>query len=153
MRARSKSCAWSRFDSERTVTSNAARDWVLATEQSGFSRHFAADALPVSIGAAAGADIHLAGVTGSLQIGKLDDVFFVQPGRETSNLRVDGELVRGSRKLTDGSVISLDTARLLCRFGDGRLTLTIEGQVTAGDTTPRCTPFPTSARGRWPTWR
>lgn len=118
------------------MTSDTARDWVLATEQSGFSRHFAAEALPVSIGGGADDDIHLAGVAGSLQIGKLDDVYFVQPARQTTNLRVDGELVRGSRRLTDGSLISLDTARLRCRFEGGRLSLAIEGQVTAGDTTP-----------------
>lgn len=118
------------------MTSDTARDWVLATEQSGFSRHFAAEALPVSIGGGADDDIHLAGVSGSLQIGKLDEVYFVQPARQTRNLRVDGELVRGSRRLADGSLISLDTARLRCRFGDGRLTVAIEGQVTAGDTTP-----------------
>ena len=34
-------------------------DWVLATEQSGFSRHFGAEALPVRIGGAADDDVRL----------------------------------------------------------------------------------------------
>lgn len=118
------------------MTPRTANDWVLATEQSGFSRHFGAEALPVSIGGSADSDIHLAGVVGSLQIGKLDEVFFVQPGRDTTNLRVDGEAVKGSRRLADGDVIALDTARLHCRVSGARLTVAIQGQVTAGDTAP-----------------
>jgi formylglycine-generating enzyme required for sulfatase activity len=114
----------------------APSDWVLATEESGYSRHFDATALPVSIGGDEGNDLVLADVSGSLQIGRLDDVFFVQPGRATENLRLDGELLRGSKRLEDGSVIALDTARLSCRISEGRLRLSIEAQVTAGDTAP-----------------
>jgi len=111
-------------------------DWVLATEESGYTRHFAAAALPVSIGGEDGSDIRLAGVAGALQIGLLDDVFFVQPGKRTENLRVDGELLRGSRRLKDGNVIALDSARLTCRLTGRRLTVSIEARVTAGDTAP-----------------
>jgi len=111
-------------------------EWVLATEESGFSRHFDAVALPVSIGSDAGVDLVLADVRGSIQVGLLDGVFFVQPGRETQNVRIDGELLRGSRRLEDGNVIALDSARLACQIKDGRLTLLIEAQVTAGDTAP-----------------
>ena len=110
--------------------------WVLATEHEGFTRHFDAEALPVSLGSADTDDLVLGDVLGSVQIGLLDDVFFVQPGRDTRNVRVDGELLRGSRRLTDGCVIALDTARLNCRIVDGRLTLAIEAQITAGDTAP-----------------
>lgn len=111
-------------------------DWVLATEQAGFTRHFDASALPVSFGSSSSDDLVLADVHGSVQIGMLDQVFFVQPSRETRNVRVDDELLQGSRRLDDGSVIAFDTARLICRIRDGRLTLRIEARLTAGDTAP-----------------
>jgi len=111
-------------------------DWVLATEESGYTRHFGGEALPVSIGGHSEDDIHLAGIAGSLQVGALDDVFFIQPGKYTENLRIAGELLRGTRKIQDGDVIALDSARLTCRLVSGRLTLSIEAQVTAGDTAP-----------------
>ena len=115
---------------------NDMQDWVLKTDVGGFTRHFAAEALPVTIGGEPGADIRLAGVGGTLSIGLLDGVFFVQPSRETRNLRVDGEPVTGARKLADGDVIALDTARLACAVHGAALTLTIEARVTAGDTAP-----------------
>lgn len=118
------------------MTNVTATDWALATEQSGFSRHFGGEALPVTIGGDPADDIHLDAVAGSVQIGRLDDVFFVQPGRDTTNVRVGGAPVKGSRKLADGDVIALDSARLTCRFDDGKLRLVIEGHVTAGDTAP-----------------
>jgi formylglycine-generating enzyme required for sulfatase activity len=111
-------------------------DWVLATEQSGHTRHYAAAALPVAIGGNTGDDLVLGEVAGSIQIGRLDDVFFVQPMRGTENVRLDSEPLSGSRRLADGSVIALDTARLTCRLRDGRLQLAIEAQITAGDTAP-----------------
>ena len=110
--------------------------WVLMTEESGYTRHFDAVALPVSIGGDAGCDLVLGEVRGSVQIGLLDGVFFVQPGRATENVRLDGELLQGSRRIGDGNVISLDTARLRCTLHEGRLKLAIEAQVTAGDTAP-----------------
>jgi formylglycine-generating enzyme required for sulfatase activity len=111
-------------------------DWVLATEESGFTRHFDTEALPVSIGSDERDDLILADVQGTVRIGQLDGVLFVQPARDTQNIRVDGELLRGSRRIEDGNVISLDSARLNCRLVNGRLTLSIEAQVTAGDTAP-----------------
>jgi formylglycine-generating enzyme required for sulfatase activity len=111
-------------------------DWVLATEQAGYTRHFDASALPVSIGGGERVDLVLANVAGTIQIGRLDEVFFVQPARDTENVRLDGELLRGSRRLADGNVIALDTARLTCRVAGGRLSLAIEAQITAGDTAP-----------------
>jgi formylglycine-generating enzyme required for sulfatase activity len=111
-------------------------DWVVATEESGFTRHFDAMALPVSIGSDERDDLVLANIRGSIRIGQLDDVLFVQPARDTQNVRVDGELLRGSKRIEDGNVISLDSARLTCRLHNGRLTLSIEAQVTAGDTAP-----------------
>jgi formylglycine-generating enzyme required for sulfatase activity len=111
-------------------------DWVLSTEESGYTRHFAAEALPVSIGGAPGDDLHLAGVSGSVHVGRLDGVFFVQPGKHTENARIDGEPLRGSRRLHDGNVIALDSARLSCRLTGRRLELSIEARITAGDTAP-----------------
>jgi formylglycine-generating enzyme required for sulfatase activity len=112
------------------------QDWVLATEVEGRTRHFAAEALPVSIGGEPDADLHLDGVHGVVQIGLLDDVFFIQPGRNTRNLRVDGVPVGGSRRLEHGEVVALDRARLTCKIVDGRLTVSIDARVTAGDTAP-----------------
>lgn len=111
-------------------------EWVLATTESGHTRHFSAEALPVRIGGEAGNDLCLAGVEGSVLIGMLDGVFFVQPGRGTGNVRVDGEPLRGSRRVGDGMVVALDTARLTCRLSGQRLTVEIDAQVTAGDTAP-----------------
>lgn len=110
-------------------------DWVLATEQDGYTRHFGVDSLPVTIGGGDD-DITLAGVRGSVQIGCLDDVFFVQPRRGTDQIRIDGEPVRGSKRITDGAVIAVDTARLHCSLGSGRLTVAIDARITAGDTAP-----------------
>jgi len=111
-------------------------DWVLATEQAGSTRQFEAGSLPVTIGGDAAADIVLGEVNGSIQIGRLDDVFFVQPGRFSENVRLDGESLRGSRRLADGNVIALDSARIRCALSEGRLRLSIEAQITAGDTAP-----------------
>lgn len=112
------------------------RDWILKTDVDGFTRHFAAEALPVTIGGDPRADIRLAGVDGTLSIGMLDGVFFVQPSREARNLRIAGEPVTGARRIADGDVIVLDTARLACALHGAQLTLTIEARVTAGDTAP-----------------
>jgi hypothetical protein len=119
---------------------------VLSTEESGHTRQFANDALPVSIGGGATDDIRLAGVSGSVHIGLLDDVFFVQPRKQTENVRIDGELFKGSRRLVDGNVIALDSARLTCRIAGRRLTLSIDAQVTAGDTAPPDLEEPPTAR-------
>lgn len=115
---------------------NDRLDWVLKTDVGGYTRHFAAEALPVSIGGGERDDVRLGGVTGSVSIGLLDGVFFVQPTRESRNVRVGGEPVAGTRRLEDGDVVALDSARLACRIRDGRLTLDIEALVTAGDTAP-----------------
>lgn len=112
------------------------RQSVLAIELGGRTQQFAASELPVAIGGDEGVDVVVAGVTGGVQIGQLDEVFFLQPGRNTRNLRIDGALVAGSRKLRDGDVIALDRARLRCRLADGRLTLAIDLVATAGDTAP-----------------
>lgn len=111
-------------------------DWVLKTDLGGFTRHFAAEALPLTIGGDALADIRLAGVDSTLSIGLLDGVFFVQPSRDARNVRIAGEPVTGARKLADGDVVALDAARIACRLDGGRLRLEIEARVTAGDTAP-----------------
>jgi formylglycine-generating enzyme required for sulfatase activity len=114
----------------------SAPDWILKTDVAGSTRHFAAEALPVSIGGNARNDIHLAGVTGSVDVGLLDGVFFVQPDKSARNLRVGGDVVTGARRLADGDVIALDAARITCRLAAGRLTLDIDARLTAGDTAP-----------------
>ena len=68
-------------------------NWVVMTIADGEERRFAADELPVSIGGGAENSVCLHGIPGSLQIGELDGAFFIQPGRDTRNLRVEGEPV------------------------------------------------------------
>ncbi len=113
-----------------------APDWVITTDFGGRVRRFGPDAMPVSIGGAAGDDITIAGVQGSVRIGVLDGVFFLDPARGTQNLRVGGEPVTAMRRLADGDLIALDSARLACRIAAGRLTLVVDALVTAGDTAP-----------------
>ncbi len=110
--------------------------WVIEARMGDLQRRFAQDALPIQIGAESGADLRLQEVSGSVQIGALDGAFFIQPGRDTRNLRVEGELVRGSRWLRGGETIALDSARLRCRIDAGRLSLTVEGHLTGSDTAP-----------------
>ena len=110
--------------------------WVLKTSAGADERRFAVEELPVLIGGSAECDVRLNEVFGSFQIDALDGAFFVQPGKDTRGLRLDGDPVAGSRWLKDGETLSLDTARARCSFVDGRLSLLIEGQVTGGDTAP-----------------
>ena len=109
---------------------------VLTARVGGEERRFSAAELPVLIGGGSECDIRLQGISGSLQIGTLDGACFVQPGKNTRGLRLDGEPVTGSRWLRDGQTIALDTARVHCSFRGDRLELAIEGQVTGGDTAP-----------------
>ena len=109
---------------------------VVTARVDGELHRFAAAELPLLVGAGPECDIRLRGITGSLQIGMLDGAYFVQPGRDTRGLRVEGERVTGSRWLQDGQTIALDTARVRCGLQGGRLDLSIEGQLTGGDTAP-----------------
>lgn len=109
---------------------------VLTVEEQGRRREFTGTDLPVTLGAGAEADVVLAGVAGSIQIGRLRDVFFVQAGRGARNVRVAGEPLTGTRELSDGDVISFDRARLECRLAGGTLAVRIDWVVTAGDTAP-----------------
>src|SRR5262245_54201356 len=112
------------------------RGWIVAIEQVAGRRELGAADLPVTIGSVPGADLRIDGLPGSIQIGRLGDVFFVQAGRNTRNLRVAGEPVTGSRRLDDGDAIAFDRLRLTARIADGRLVLVTEIVVTAGDTAP-----------------
>jgi formylglycine-generating enzyme required for sulfatase activity len=111
------------------------RSFIVVIDESGRRREFEPAALPVSFGAA-GADVAVAGVPGTVQIGRLRDVFFVHADRGTRNLRVEGQTVTGSRELRDGDVIAFDRARLECRIAGDSLTVTVKLLVTAGDTAP-----------------
>ena len=90
---------------------------VVTVEQEGRVREFSSAELPIAFGADPASDVVLRGVTGSVQIGRLRDVFFVQAGRGARNLRVGGDLLTGTRELEDGDVIAFDRARLECRIG------------------------------------
>jgi len=110
------------------------QDKELTVVVGGQEQRFGAVDLPLSIGGDAGCDIRLQNVDGSLQIGLLDGTYFTQAGRETRNLRIDGEPVAGARRLTSGETISLDTARLSCEVTETGLRLEVSGVVTGGDT-------------------
>ena len=110
--------------------------WVLTARVGGQLRRFTAAELPLLVGGGPECDIRLHGISGSLQIGMLDGAYFVQPGRDTRGLRVEGELVTGSRWLQNRQTVALDTARIRCSLQGGLLDLSIEGQLTGGDTAP-----------------
>jgi formylglycine-generating enzyme required for sulfatase activity len=116
--------------------STDGRDWIASVEQAGARREFGAADLPITIGSGPGTDIRIEGLPGSIQIGRLGDVFFVQAGRHTRNLRVEGQAVTGTRPLENGATIAFDRARFSCEIAGGRLVLRTEINVTAGDTAP-----------------
>ena len=118
------------------ATQADGRGSIVTVEEAGRRREFAAHELPIAFGAGADADVVLQGVHGNIQIGRLDDVFFVQPGRSARNVRVDGELLTGTRAVRDGAVIAFDRARLECRVAGNTLAIRVEWIVTAGDTAP-----------------
>src|SRR5688500_7536386 len=108
----------------------------VTVEEGGRRRDFGAGDLPITLGAGADADVALDGVQGSIQIGFLGDVFFVQPGRSARNVRVGGEPLAGTRALRHGDVIAFDRARLDCRVAGNTLAIRVDWIVTAGDTAP-----------------
>jgi formylglycine-generating enzyme required for sulfatase activity len=111
-------------------------DWVVTIDQDGARLRFDAAELPITIGSDAGADVRIAGLPGTIEIGRLGAAFFVQPGRAARNVRVGGESLVESRELEDGAVIAFDRLRLHCRVAAGRLIAVTELVVTAGDTAP-----------------
>ena len=110
--------------------------YILTARVAGQSYRFTAAELPLLIGGAGTCDIRLQGISGSIQIGTLDGAYFVQPDKDTRGVRLDGERVTGSRWLRDGQTIAVDTARVRCSLRGDRLDLSIEGQLTGGDTAP-----------------
>ena len=111
-------------------------DWAVEVELAGRRLRFATADLPVTIGSDPTADVRLDGVAGNVQVGLLDGVFFLQAGRGTRNLKIDGEPVGGTRRLGDGQTIAFDRARLACRMEGGRLLIAGTYVETALDTTP-----------------
>jgi formylglycine-generating enzyme required for sulfatase activity len=109
---------------------------IVTVEEQGRRREFRAADLPVTLGMAPDADVELAGVAGSIQVGSVSGVFFVQAGRGARNLRLDGEPLTGTRELHDRDVIAFDRARIDCRIAGGTLALRVDWLVTAGDTAP-----------------
>jgi formylglycine-generating enzyme required for sulfatase activity len=115
---------------------STTNDWIFETSIDGEIRRFRFDELPLTIGGDSDAGLRLPGVAGSIQLGILDGAFFILPGRDTRNLRVEGESVAGSRWIKDGETIALDTARLACTIDGDKLRIDVTGVVTGGDTAP-----------------
>ena len=119
------------------AVAESGRKSIVTIEERGRRHEFGAAELPVTLGSAHDADVVLEGVTGSIQIGRFKEEFFVQAGRGARNLRIGGEPLTGTRELRDGDVIAFDRARLECRIADGRCSLCASSWiVTAGDTAP-----------------
>ncbi len=109
-------------------------DWIVAIRHDGGTRHYAAEALPVTLGGTFGSDLTLAGVPGALRIGALDGVFFVQPASRTDVVQVNGERVSGTRRLDGGDVIAMDAVQVRCDLDRGRLLLDVSVRDIASDT-------------------
>ncbi len=88
-----------RRDRVTQATSDSGRKSIVTVEERGRRHDFGAAELPVTLGAGHDADVALEGVTGSIQIGRFKDAFFVQAGRGARNLRVGGEPLTGTREL------------------------------------------------------
>jgi formylglycine-generating enzyme required for sulfatase activity len=111
-------------------------EWLLAARGRDLARQFLADELPVAVGGSSRDDLQLAGAGTSVQIGNLDGAFYLQAGRDDQAVRVNGDIVTGSRWLADGDTIALGAARVRCQLDHGRLILELDAVVTAGDTAP-----------------
>ena len=119
-----------------TQSATRERGSIVTVEDHGRRREFGAADLPITFGGGPDSDVVLDGVVGSIQIGSLNDVFFVQPGRGARNLRLNGETLAGTRELHDGDSIAFDRARLQYRIAAGTLEVKVDRIVTAGDTAP-----------------
>ncbi len=104
-------------------------NWILRVSASGENRWFRQENLPVSIGNTKDCEICLNGIQGSFQIGVLDGTFFIQPGKNTLGLRIDGQSITGSQSLDDGVVISLEGISAACTLVNGCLTLRTEASM------------------------
>ena len=101
-------------------------NWILRVSANGKNRWFEQENLPVSIGNSKDCEICLNGIEGSFQIGVLNGTFFVQPGKNTLGLRIDGQSITGSQSLEDGVVISFEGISASCTLVNGCLTLRTE---------------------------
>jgi formylglycine-generating enzyme required for sulfatase activity len=112
----------------------------IVLEISGISpiRRFTSGDLPVTLGGRVDTDVLLEGTHGEFQIGQLDGAWFIQTPR-TSELRLNGVEVRGTRRLGDGDIAELDDARLKFVFDGDLLKARIE-QTSSIRATPLAAP-------------
>ena len=83
----------------------------------GDEQSFEADTLPLSIGGRAIDEIRIPVHDDSCtvaSIGVLDGSAFIQAAKTTQPVRVNGKLLTGSRRITDGDVIRIASAEIAC---------------------------------------
>ncbi len=91
----------------------------------GTTHRFSTADMPVSIGGRADSDVFVDGTPSEVQIGLLDGAYFVQSGKQSSNVEINGVSLRGSQRIDDGDEVVIDGARLVCRHGGGLLRVTV----------------------------
>ena len=85
---------------------------VLEISGVGRTRSFAQTQMPVSIGGRVDSDVVLVGADGELQIGNLDGAWFAQVPRNVESVQLNGVSLRGSARIDDGDIVTLDAVRL-----------------------------------------
>ena len=89
-------------------------------------QNFEADALPLSIGGRAIDEIQISVHDDSCavaSIGVLDGSAFIQGAKSTESVHVNGELLTGSRRISDGDTIRIASTEIVCSSGRDTLRL------------------------------
>jgi len=92
----------------------------------GNTQDFGADALPLSIGAREIDEIRIPLQDESsavASIGILDGNAFIQSAKSNEPVRINGELLSGSRRIEDGDAIRIANTEIFCSVGEGVLRL------------------------------
>jgi len=89
-------------------------DILLEVSVAGKTLRFSVDQLPVTLGGRADSDVLLDGTLGELQLGTLDDAWFVQVQRGSAAVQLNGVPLRGTQRVDDGDILELEGVRLNC---------------------------------------
>ena len=96
----------------------------------GSVRRFTGEDLPVSLGGHVNSDVPLRGAAGELQLGMLDDAWFVQAGRD-SEVQLNGVALRGTQKVAAGDIVEIEHTTLRFSGDSGVLRVRVEQEQAA----------------------